>query len=179
MNDNSNRLRQTNAFAMQYGLWLGAFFILTFGFYVAGMLMPSAMIIFIVLLLYTPFLATRLTTRFRRTVCGGLISFGRAYGFTLLQYIYATLLHALSVYIFFAFFENGMLVRMYEQAFADPNVMEQMKQMQMVSAQEPDAVITMLRSMTPIMYVSGFVTWNTFMSVILSLPTALWVRRTA
>ena len=80
--------------AMRFGTFMGVFWIIKFSFLPLGFTMPLLQLLFILLTLFVPVLGVIYARRFRNKYCGGIITFGRAYIFTFLLYLFAALLAA-------------------------------------------------------------------------------------
>ena len=88
------QFRQTNAFAMNYAVLFGLYWIAGLACFVNSFNIAGASFGFMLVIVTVPFLGMFLVNRFRKRVCGGLLTFTRGYMFSLLLYFYAALLLA-------------------------------------------------------------------------------------
>ena len=130
MENRTTTFQQTNAFAMQYGVLLGAFGLLTLAVFVLSFQFQSLGILTDLMFLGSPFLATYFTLRFRKTVMVPEFgfTFGRAFGFTFFMGIYATLWVALGVFVYLNFFDGGYLFDKIEEVISSPQFVAQLRQ---------------------------------------------------
>lgn len=106
------RLRQINAYAMNFGLGFGLWWTVGFVWFVAGY---SGVLIFhtlfLLVLLSVPFVGVWLCMRFRNTIEeGGALGFGEAYLFSVLLYLYAALVLTVCMWLYLNFLDGGRLV---------------------------------------------------------------------
>ncbi|MDY6130203.1 MAG: DUF4199 domain-containing protein [Prevotella sp.] len=114
---------------------------------------------------------------FRDHVLEGIISFRKAFSYSLLTYLYASLLFAVGQYVYFQFIDNGFLVSRYTAIMS----MDEFKQMMSVygmTASDMQMVIGNLTQLRPIEIVFQFFTMNVLMGVFITPPVALIMKRT-
>lgn len=104
---NVAHLVQLKAFARQDALLLALLWAASF----ACIMMLNAGLIGNILALATPFLVGKRLAAFRTQALYGVISFRRAYAYSLYVFIYASLVFALVQYAYFQFLDNGAFVR--------------------------------------------------------------------
>ena len=167
--------KQLKAFARQDGalislLWIGAM-----ACYIQGLSSPLLGMIAMLLIIASPFYAANRLRHFRDEARAGIISFMRAYGYTVLTYFYAGLLLAVAVFIYFHFMDNGYLLgKMMEMLNT-----EQGRQMMSIygMSDEMKQGLEELSRMRPIDYALNMLTINISTGFILGLPTAALMRR--
>lgn len=98
MTEERNRITR---FAMEYGLYLSAYFILKFGVTVMTMQAPFLAFISWVLLIGVPFVLFWMLRNFRDTCNDRHIDFSRAWSLSMLLIFFASLPEALTQYIYF------------------------------------------------------------------------------
>ena len=106
---NINIRKQTNAFAMYYGLVFGIIWCILFFMLVS----PQEVLRTLAGLLFfsVPFIGFFIARHFRKTVKNdGEINYWRGFWFSLLMYIYASAILALFAYLYFRFLDNGAFV---------------------------------------------------------------------
>lgn len=177
---NPNQFRQTNAFAMNYALFFGLYWIVGLLCFVKSPAYPILSFVFYFIFASIPVVGYILLKRFRDTVCGGKISFGRGYFFTVLIYFYAALILSLACFVYFAYFDHGAFFDSYIREFSSP----EMKQIvdanggkfpaAGVSINEIKAAFEQIKSLSPTVYAANLLDLNIFFALILALPTALF-----
>lgn len=115
-------MRQTNAFAMQYGLLLGLWSLAGLFVMFACLLDSQWSALGQTMLIGSPFLGAFFTLRFRNAVTqpGDAFTFGRGYLHTLFMGLYASLWIALGVFVYFSYFDGGRFVDILQQWVAQP-----------------------------------------------------------
>ena len=113
--------KQTNAFAMQNGLILGAVGIATLAAFIAGQSLPLFGSLHLLLLLCTPLLAVWLTARFP-------FSFNRGFAHTLLAFLYAGIWTGVGTFVYFYFLDQGHLFDTLQAQLSRPEQVEAMRQ---------------------------------------------------
>lgn len=161
--------------AMRFGTFMGVFWIIKFTFLVLGFSMPLLQLLFVLLTLYVPVLGVIYARRFRNNYCGGVISFGRAYLFTLLLYLFAALLTAMAHYIYFRYIDNGFLSGMYLEQLQ--SLKSSMQGEMVASVDQLIEAFSMLSSLSPLTLTFQLIYQNLFYGVLLALPTALLVMK--
>lgn len=154
--------------AMSYGFSLGIFWIVKYIFYMFSIRFSYLVVIYWGMSLVVPYLAYLLTKRYREDL-GGVISFGQAWRFGVLIYLFAAMLVSIMHYVFYRFVAPpDFLSSAVEQTIAS------LKQMQVDSR-----VISSIESMnfSPIHMALQGILNNVFYGIILSLPVAALVCR--
>ena len=97
--------RQINAFAAQNGALLGTYGLLSLVVYAVGLRYSQVSMLGFLLVLSSPFVGAFLCVRFRETITerNAPFSFGKGYVHCLLMGIYAGILIAMGLYMWFAF----------------------------------------------------------------------------
>ena len=132
------------------------------------------MILYFCLTCAVPFVGYFYLKAFRERICGGAISFGQACLFTLLMYMFASLLASVAHYVYFAFIDGGFIINEYshmvEQVFnATPGMDEQKETIEMM--------LDEVRSLTPINITLQFLSSDIIFCSLLAIPTALFGMR--
>ena len=127
------------------------------------------------LIIASPFYAANRLRKFRDQAREGIISFMRAYGYTVLTYFYGGLLLAIAVYAYFQFIDNGFLL----SKLTDMLNTEQGQQVINAYGMADDISQSMaeLAKMRPIDYALNMLTVIISTGFILGLPTAALMRR--
>lgn len=97
-------------YAMHFGLYLGIFMILKFALFPLVFVVPFLSFLFLGLTVAVPFVGYYYVKTYRNKSCGGYISFGSAYVFTLQIYFYAALLVSLAHFSYFQFIDQGFVL---------------------------------------------------------------------
>ena len=177
---------QTNAFAMQYGMVFGAIWCIGFFSFIFYLQYPMLLLVCLFATLSVPFIGIKLTKIFRAQVSqSGTLSFRRAYLFSLLLYLYASILLALLTYVYFEYLDGGMFLNSYEAFLSSPEVQQQLStpEMQqllnsMTEGKTLNSIVEVLRSFSPITIAANTLDSNIFFGLILSLPTAFVCKKT-
>lgn len=178
-----NPFRQTNAFAMNYAVPFGLWWIAGFLCFVYSMRVPPLSIVFYFVFASTPVIGYMLLCRFRNRVCGGGIAFGRGYLFSLLIYFYAALLLAFVCYLYFQFLDHGAFVSGYLDAIDSPEVRRAFEQESMrrltggTGIADLRHALEAIQTVSPVVYAANILDINIFLGLVLSVPAALLAAR--
>lgn len=170
MGENKTNLQ---GYAMQYGTYMGVYWIFKFIFFPLGLRMPLLELVFMVLTLAVPVLGYVYARRFRDRCCGGYLSFFRALAFCFLVYLFASILVAVAHYIYFQYIDNGFLFNAYETLLKQAGEMEGMENL----VTQMDGVLETFRKLSAIELTMQLISQNIFYGSLLSFPTALLVMR--
>ncbi|MGL4292471.1 MAG: DUF4199 domain-containing protein [Bacteroidales bacterium] len=100
---------------MEYGIILGAYFIVKFGFTVLSSKIPFLSLFSWVLLFGTPFVIFYILRNFRDKRNNGFLEFSKAWSLSLLLIFFASLPEALGQYIYFQFINPSYIVDQISQ----------------------------------------------------------------
>lgn len=175
MAENRNYLQR---YAMQFGAYLGIYWIAGAAFFPLGMTYPLLLLLFMGFVLGGPFVGYYYARNYRNQACGGSIGFLHAWTFTVLMYVYAALLAAAAHYIYFRFIDQGFIVNTYtdmvEQFFRqDASLTGGME----AYREQMEQACEQLASLTPIDITMQLFTNNIFWGALLAIPTALFAMR--
>lgn len=185
MNDNKTLFRQTNAFAMTYGLILGLWGMASLSLMVASM-GNSAFSLPAVFLFYgSPVFAGYLAVRFRRCVMEPAegLSFGRVFLFTFMMGVYASVVIAILTFFYLYFIDGNVIGMVFENVLQRPEIVEELNKSGVVAglpgseAQGPDTIIEAIRAIPPAGYSSMIIYMSLMVSPIISAIVALIVKR--
>lgn len=162
-------------YAMFTGTFLGGFWILKFIFFPLGLSHSFLLFVFLGLTLCAPFMGYRLTRMFRDNLCQGSISFGRAWLFHQMMYLFAAMLVAVAHFVYFRFIDQGFVIAAYQSQLD-------------VLAQSPVAelrdyaaaygkMLDQARRLTPIDITLQMISSNVMAGAFIGIPVALLVRR--
>ncbi len=174
MTDERNSLHK---YAMQFGTYMGLFWICKFMLFPAGLRIPLLLLIFIVMTIAVPFLGYYYVRNYRNKICGGTISFFQAWIFTVFMYMFAALLVAVVHYCYFQFIDHGFIIDYYT------NLIQELKNVPANEignlGQQLDEVIAKFEAMdlSPIDITIQLISQNVLYGSILALPTALFVMK--
>ena len=129
MKNNDNTFRQTNGFAMQYGVLLGFCGLAGLACFVGSFNSPFLSFFHLLFTLGSPVLAGYFTIKFRNAVMQPELgfTFGRGFGFTFLMGMYATLWIAVGLFVYLAYFDNGYIFDAYEKMLTQPEYVAQLR----------------------------------------------------
>jgi len=184
MNQNTNKFKQTNAFAMQYGVVLGIIGILSLC--AMGLSFHISIFSFFSTLLTvgSPIVAALLTLRFRKAVMVETegFSFGRGFLFTFMMGAYASIWVALFVFVYLAYIDNGAFFDAYEAMLTQPELVAEMRrsgvmeQLAAAGTNLTDIVATM-RGISPAQYAGMVIYLSILAAPVISAIIALIARR--
>ena len=126
----NNTFQQTNAYAMQNGLWLGLWgwlSLVAFRYSFSSVLCSNLLML---MTLAGPVLGVVLTWRFRRSVAGldGAFSFGRGFTHTLFMGFYASIWVAVGIFVYLRYFDNGAIFSDYAAALSRPELQQALQE---------------------------------------------------
>ncbi len=175
MKQNTSKFGQTNAFAMQYGLFLGIWGILSIVTVVLSMKYTSLSFIGLIMMVGSPILSGYFTMRFRDSVMQPEFgfTFGRGFLFTFLMGLYASLWIALFSYVYMRWFDAGSVANLYEEALNHPDYREAFRQ----SGVRAEEIVKMYRSIPPAGYAGSFIYITLLTAPFISAIIALIARR--
>ncbi len=113
---------------------------------------------------------------FRDQVSDGIISFSRAYGYSIMTYLYAALLFAVMQFVYFQYIDQGFLVSQYTMQASSPQMQEMMR-LYGLTAQDMKFVLENIAALRPIDIALQFFSTNLMMAVFVSLPVALLMKK--
>ena len=167
--------KQLKAFARQDGALLSLLWIGALACYIQGLTSPILGMVAMLLIIVSPFYAANRLRHFRDEAREGIISFMRAYGYTVLTYFYAGLLLAIAVFAYFQFMDNGYLLGKLTE-FINTDQGRQIMNLYGM-AEEISQSMEELSRMRPIDYALNILTINISTGFILGLPTAALLQR--
>lgn len=128
--DYNNTFQQTNAYAMQNGLWLGLWgwlSLVAFRYSFSSVLCSNLLML---MTLTGPVLGVVLTGRFSRSVAGadGAFTFGRGFTHTLFMGFYASIWVAVGIFVYLRYFDNGAIFSDYAAALSRPELQQALQE---------------------------------------------------
>lgn len=182
----NNTFQQTNAYAMQNGLWLGLWgwlSLVAFRYSFSSVLCSNLLML---MTLAGPVLGVVLTWRFRRSVAGldGAFSFGRGFTHTLFMGFYASIWVAVGIFVYLRYFDNGAIFSDYAAALSRPELQQALQEsglLEQLNAASgeggleglPDA----LRSVGPAGYAAASLYMAMFATPVIALFVGIVCRR--
>lgn len=120
--------RQTNAYAMQNGLFLGAWSVGCLACFVGGISTPILSTIWMLMFIGIPVVTLLLTLRFRRIVGFDVnFTFSRGFLHALLTLFYASMWAGVATFVYMQYFDNGFIFDAMAKAAADPEFIKNME----------------------------------------------------
>ncbi len=184
MEQETNKFKQANAFAMQYGFILGCTGILSLFLTGLSLSVPSISFLGTLVTLASPLLAAMMTRRFRNAVMTTDVgfTFGRGFLFTFVMGVYAILLVGLFTFIYLAFIDGGYIFNAYERLLSQPEVVAEMRRSGMLSSltqggMDMTDIVDTMRSIPPAQYASSIICTSILMNPFISAVIALVMRR--
>lgn len=165
------------AFARQDGallslLWIGAFVC-----YIQGLTNALLSMVALALIVATPFYAASRLRHFRDVAREGTISFRRGYAYTVFTFFYAGLLLSAALFVYFNFIDNGYLLGKFSEVMNSEQGRRLIQGYGM--ADQMRESMSELAKMRPIDYALNMLTVNIMSGVVLGLPIAAIMQRTA
>ncbi len=135
MDNPGKYFKQANAYAMQYGLLLGVWGILSLAAFVWSLSNSYMSLLCTVMMVGSPVFAAVLTLRYRnQTVLPrDGFSFGQGFIFSFLMGVYASLWIAVATFIYMSYIDHGYVFDAYEQMLSDPAYQERLRQAGMMA----------------------------------------------
>lgn len=165
---------QLRAFARMDGALLSLLWTGSFACYVAGLSTPSLGMIAILLAMMTPFFVSRRLKNFRDGALDGIISFKRALAYSLLTFLYGSLLFAAVHFVYFSYMDHGYFFSMLAKMMSTPENIQALGKEMMTAVQQS---LTAVAGMRPIDLALNIMMSNLFVGFILSLPLAAIMKR--
>ncbi|MBR1401155.1 MAG: DUF4199 domain-containing protein [Prevotella sp.] len=163
---------QVKAFARIDGALVALMWTGSFACFVGNFYNPMfGMLFFIIGAMSLVFAAMRLK-RFRDHILDGIISFRRAFTYSILTYLYASLLFAMVQYLYFQFLDHGYLMGQYLNVASSPEFNEMMK-VYGLNPGELKLAMENIASLRPIEIALQFFTTDIMMGFFISLPVAM------
>lgn len=181
--------RQINAFAAQNGALLGIYGFLSLVIYAVGLRYSQVSMLGLLLVLSSPFVAAFLCIRFRETIteCNASFSFGKGYVHCLLMGIYAGILIAMCLYIWFAFLDNGAFADAFLCAVSQPQSQLFLQEMQqqggfinlyeLTGATTPQQLADAFRILPASVWASSVLSLTFFVDPVISIFIGLFTMR--
>ena len=165
---------QLRAFARVDGIRLAVVWTASFACYIVSLSTPVLSMAAVVIALATPFVLSRSTKRYAVAVCGGSVSFRRAYLYCLLAFFYASVLFAFVQWIYFAYLDHGTMIDALERVAASPEGRQAVETYGL--ADQLALSMQQLRAMRPIDIALNLLTSNLLVGLVVSLLSALMAR---
>ncbi|MBQ8674554.1 MAG: DUF4199 domain-containing protein [Bacteroides sp.] len=162
-------------YAMQFGTYMGIFWIVKFILFPLGMTHSFLSFLFLGLTVAVPFMGYRFARMYRDHFCEGAISFFQAYMFTLFMYMFAALLTAVAHYVYFRFIDQGFIINTLDSQIDQVAQME-LPQLEGYVKLYRDALDS-VRNLTAVNITMQLFSSNVFCGALLGLPTALLVMK--
>lgn len=153
--------------AMNYGFVMGIYWVIKYVFFILGFSHPTANIVYWSLSCLVPYIAYKMTRRYRENI-GGKLGFFHAWQFGVLLYFFAAILVSLEHYLFYRF-------------IAPPDLLMRTVSDMEEALKESGASQTLLDAIkeihvTPIQMAIQGIFNNLLYGIILSIPVALLAR---
>ena len=100
---------QLKAYARQHGMMMGLLWVASFACFVGVVNAPLLSLVFDFSVVLIPFAAYYMVRYYRDAVIGGCITFKRAFFYSLLIFIYASLILGITHWAYFAYIDGGKM----------------------------------------------------------------------
>ena len=166
---------QLKAFARLDGALLALLWVASFACYIGGVSNPLYSTLAMLLMVATPFFVALRLGKFRDVGRDGIISFARGWAYSVYVFFYAAVLLAVAQYIYFAYIDQGYLMRSFAEALSTPEAKQLMEQYGI--SQTMDESMEMMGQLRPIDYALNMLTVNIMAGAVLGLPIAAIMKR--
>ena len=166
---------QLKAFARQDGALLALLWMATFFLYIIGVENQMLGLAALLLMVYTPIFVGERLGKFRDYGREGLISFRRAYAYTVLVFFYGGVLFAIAQYLYFAFIDNGYLMTQFSKMVNSNEAQKMLQQYGMTEMMNES--LNEMANIRPIDYALNMLTVNISLGFILGVPISLIMQR--
>ncbi|MFV0544592.1 MAG: DUF4199 domain-containing protein [Bacteroides sp.] len=170
----TNSRNYLHKYAMQFGTYIGIYWILKFILFPFALTIPFLSLLFLALTLIIPFIGYYFVKTYRDKICRGAISFGHAFFFTVLMYMFASLLVAIAHYAYFEYIDQGYVIESYTQIW---NTMLTDTPSMEVNRQIIEEMIETAKTLKPIDITMQLLSWDVIFGTILAFPTALVIMK--
>lgn len=166
---------QIKAFARIDGAIMGVMWIISFACFIAQFYMPLLNMAALIFGIASIIVSAIRLRNFRDNILDGVISYWRAYGYSLLTYFYAALLLAAAQYIYFQFIDHGFLLNQYTAMTSSPEF-KSMMTLYGIKADEMKLAMDTIATLRPIDIALQFLTTNLFFGIVISWPMAALIK---
>lgn len=166
---------QLKAFARQDGALLALLWMATFFLYIIGVENQMLGLAALLLMVYTPIFVGERLGKFRDYGREGLISFRRAYAYTVFVFFYGGVLFAIAQYLYFAFIDNGYLMTQFSKMINSNEAQKMLQQYGMTEMMNES--LNEMANIRPIDYALNMLTVNISLGFILGVPISLIMQR--
>lgn len=166
---------QIKAFARIDGAIMGVMWIISFACFIAQFYMPLLNMAALIFGIASIIVSAIRLRNFRDNILDGVISYWRAYGYSLLTYFYAALLLAAAQYIYFQFIDHGFLLNQYTTMTSSPEF-KSMMTLYGIKADEMKLTMDTIATLRPIDIALQFLTTNLFFGIVISWPMAALIK---
>lgn len=166
---------QIKAFARIDGAIMGVMWIISFACFIAQFYMPLLNMAALIFGVASIIISAIRLRNFRDNILDGVISYWRAYGYSLLTYFYAALLLAAAQYIYFQFIDHGFLLNQYTAMTSSPEF-KSMMTLYGIKADEMKLTMDTIATLRPIDIALQFLTTNLFFGIVISWPMAALIK---
>ncbi len=166
---------QLKAFARQDGALLALLWMATFLLYIIGVQNQMLGLAAVLLMVYTPFFVGERLGKFRDYGREGIISFRRAYAYTVFVFFYGGVLFAVAQYVYFAFMDNGYLLSQFSKMVTSEETQKMLQQYGMTEMMNES--LKEMSNIRPIDYALNMLTVNISVGFILGVPISLIMQR--
>lgn len=166
---------QIKAFARIDGAIMGVMWIISFACFIAQFYMPLLNMAALIFGIASIIVSAIRLRNFRDNILDGVISYWRAYGYSLLTYFYAALLLAAAQYIYFQFIDHGFLLNQYTAMTSSPEF-KSMMTLYGIKADEMKLTMDTIATLRPIDIALQFLTTNLFLGIVISWPMAALIK---
>lgn len=168
---------QLKAYARQHGMMMGLLWVASFVCFVSVIKVPLLSLAFDFSVMLIPFAAYYMVRYYRDAVINGYISFKRAFFYSLLIFIYASLIMGIAQWAYFALIDGGRMVANIQ------DVMQSAEYKPVIDAYKAQGIdlkkqLSVLTEARPIDFAMTFMWFNFLAGTIISWVVALFTKKT-
>lgn len=168
--------KQFKAFARQDGAILGLIMSAAFFAFIASLANPSWQFAYLLGTIAVPVFVALRVRNYRDKIVQKRVSFRRAAAYSMQCFGYSSLVIAIVVYIYFQFFDHGMMIANMRRFFDSPEMAQAMKLYGVKKAMF-DAQLTLMSSLRPIDVAFTMISNTLFGGLACSLLVAVFSKR--
>lgn len=156
-------------YALRYGTYMGIFWIIKFTLVPLGFQVPFLQLLFMLLTVFVPVLGYFFVRKYRNECCGGELTFARAFNFSIIMFVAASLLTSVAHYVYFRFIDGGYIFDTYREQL---QLLKKSYQGYADSIDQLSQSLDVLSSITPLQLTFQLISQNLFYCFFLSLIIA-------
>ncbi len=174
--------KTTRRFSVEYGTLLGIFWSATFLILTEGLTENNPFVIMLGMFMMglSIFLPFYFAWRYKQhlTTPSDRVSFGMAWGFSAMMFLYASFITGVTEFLFFKFIDKGQLFAYFQQTLSAPEIIKQYKEMGASDILNQSKIqLKVMASLSPLDMALNLFANNILISIVFSFPVAFVAHR--